>query len=122
MLEFTVEDISAEEIARRVHARLGRLDAGVDGARVLVLARLGRPRRAADADDAAVHIAAYGLLGMVFAAGDAWLQHASFPREQLVDTLTSLYVDGAARLAMPSTTRTSATNTTASPDTTATDT
>lgn len=75
-----------------------------------------------DADDAAVHIAAYGLLGMVFAAGDAWLQHASFPREQLVDTLTSLYVDGAARLAMPSTTRTSATNTTASPDTTATDT
>jgi hypothetical protein len=68
-----------------------------------------------DADDAAVHIAAYGLLGMVFAAGDAWLQHASFPREQLVDTLTSLYVDGAARLAMPSTTRTSATNTTAVP-------
>jgi len=52
-----------------------------------------------DMDEAAAEVAAYAVLGQVFAACEGWLQHRRFTREALVDMLVRLFVGGVVGLA-----------------------
>ncbi len=74
---------------------------------VQVLARnialtLGDGLRAVGGDSGAAEPWAYGLVGMVHAAGDWWVTRRTIPRPQLVEYLVSLVWDGmATRLTLP---------------------
>ena len=55
---------------------------------------LGDALRAVGADSGAAEPWAYGLIGMVHAAGDWWVTRRTIPREQLVEYLVTLCWDG----------------------------
>lgn len=43
-------------------------------------------------------VASYGLLGLVFAAGEGWLHHGRTNRDRLIDLLVDLFVGGVAAI------------------------
>jgi AcrR family transcriptional regulator len=55
---------------------------------------LGEQLRAANLDSGGAEPLAYGLVGMVHAAGDWWLERRTMPRATLVDYLYRLLSDG----------------------------
>ena len=59
---------------------------------------LGEELRAADMDSGAAEPWAHGMVGMVYLAGDRWLEHRTMPRERLVDYLTDLLWSGFSQL------------------------
>ena len=56
---------------------------------------IGEQLRAAGRDSGGAEPIAHGIVGMVHAAGDWWLDHRSMPRTRLVDYLTDVLWDGA---------------------------
>ena len=56
---------------------------------------VGEQLRAAGRDSGGAEPIAHGIVGMVHAAGDWWLDHRSMPRERLVDYLADVLWDGA---------------------------
>ena len=61
---------------------------------------LGERLREAGLDSGAAEPWAFGLVGMVHAAGDWWLDRRTMPRARLVEYLTSLTWSGMARLGL----------------------
>lgn len=63
---------------------------------------IGERLREVGADSGAAEPWGYGLVGMVHAAGDWWLDQRTMPRERLVEYLVSLAWDGMAGAALRS--------------------
>jgi len=61
---------------------------------------LGEQLRAANADSGGAEALAHGLVGMVHAAGDWWLDRQTMPRATLVDYLVRLLTGGFAGLGL----------------------
>lgn len=59
---------------------------------------LGEELRTVGMDSGAAEPWAHGMVGMVYLAGDRWLDHRTMPRERLVDYLTDLLWSGLAQL------------------------
>lgn len=55
---------------------------------------LGEQLRAAGVDSGAAEPWAHGILGLVYLAGDWWMQRRTMPRARLVEYLTALLWDG----------------------------
>jgi AcrR family transcriptional regulator len=55
---------------------------------------LGEQLRAGGADSGGTEVLAHGMVGLVHAAGDWWLEHRTMPREQLVSYVTDLLWGG----------------------------
>lgn len=74
------------EVLSRVIRQIGQTTVGTIGERL----------RSAGGDSGAAEPWGYGIVGMVHAAGDWWLEHRTMPRERLVAYLVSLAWDGMA--------------------------
>lgn len=61
---------------------------------------LGEQLRDANRDSGGAEPMAFGIVGMVHAAGDWWVERRSMPRHRLVDYLTSLLWGGIASLGL----------------------
>jgi hypothetical protein len=55
---------------------------------------LGEALRAAGRDSGPAEVWAFGIVGMVHASGDWWLERRTMPRARLTEYLTSLVCDG----------------------------
>jgi hypothetical protein len=55
---------------------------------------LGEALRAAGLDSGPAEVWAFGIVGMVHASGDWWLERGTMPRARLTEYLTSLVCDG----------------------------
>ncbi len=77
----------AGEVLNSVIRRIASIDTQIIGERL----------REAGADSGAAEPWGFGLVGMVHAAGDWWLDNRTMPRERLVEYLVSLAWDGMAR-------------------------
>lgn len=55
---------------------------------------LGEALRAAGLDSGPAEVWAFGIVGMVHASGDWWLERGAMPRARLTEYLTSLVCDG----------------------------
>jgi len=55
---------------------------------------LGEALRAASLDSGPAEVWAFGIVGMVHASGDWWLERGTMPRARLTEYLTSLVCDG----------------------------
>lgn len=87
----------AGEVLNSVIRRIASIDTQI----------IGEQLRAAGADSGAAEPWGYGLVGMVHAAGDWWLDNRTMPRERLVEYLVSLAWDGMAGATFGSTASTS---------------
>lgn len=83
----------AGEVLNGVIRRIASIDTQIIGERL----------RAAGADSGAAEPWGFGLVGMVHAAGDWWLDHRTMPRQRLVEYLVSLAWDGMAGATLRST-------------------
>src|SRR5258708_17021708 len=66
----------------------------IPGAGGQVAMVLGEGLRAAGRDSGPAEPWAFGIVGMVHAAGDWWMDRATMPRARLAEYLTSLIYDG----------------------------
>ena len=64
---------------------------------------IGEQLRAAGQDSGGAEPIAHGIVGMVHAAGDWWLDHRSMPRERLVEYLADLLWSGTAAFVLTET-------------------
>lgn len=80
------------EVLTRVFQRIAQPTVGM----------IGEQLRAAGADSGAADPWGYGLVGLVHAAGDWWLEHRTMPRKRLVEYLVALVWDGMASATVPS--------------------
>lgn len=80
----------AGEVLNSVIRRIASIDTQI----------IGEQLREAGADSGAAEPWGYGLVGMVHAAGDWWLDNRTMPRERLVEYLVSLAWDGMGRAAV----------------------